>query len=216
MSFTTDLNGFFSSSQWPKTSGTALPDGADPKTYWRASDAACMSASLNDLAAGLDAVMTGTQTIAGAKTFSSPLSASNLTGTNTGDVTVTGTGLTLAGQQLSINQQPYDIPVFYPGNPGDNATLTRVVLSRTVTIPTALSGSVGSVGTNPAATVNLTIKTGSIAIATASISTGGVFTFYRSGSLVLSASTVLSIVNQATHDASLADVSITLTGTRAP
>jgi hypothetical protein len=48
-------------------------------------------------------VTTGAQTIAGAKTFSGAISASNLSGTNTGDVTIgTANGLSLVGQALSL------------------------------------------------------------------------------------------------------------------
>lgn len=48
-------------------------------------------------------VSIGTQTFAGAKTFTSNISASNLSGTNTGDVTLgTPSGLSLVGQILSL------------------------------------------------------------------------------------------------------------------
>ena len=56
---------------------------------------------------------TGAQTIGGAKTFSAAISASNLSGTNTGDVTLTavgsspnGNGASLTGQALTL--QPAD------------------------------------------------------------------------------------------------------------
>lgn len=51
----------------------------------------------------------GTQTIGGAKTFTGAISASNLSGTNTGNITISAvgsspnaTGLTLTGQQLNL------------------------------------------------------------------------------------------------------------------
>ncbi len=48
-------------------------------------------------------VTTGSQTIAGAKTFTGAISASNLSGTNTGDVTLgTANGLGIASQVLSL------------------------------------------------------------------------------------------------------------------
>lgn len=48
-------------------------------------------------------ISTGTQSIAGAKTFTGAISASNLTGTNSGDVTLgTASGLSLVGQALSL------------------------------------------------------------------------------------------------------------------
>lgn len=51
-------------------------------------------------------ITSGTQTIGGAKTFSGAISASNLSGTNTGDVTITDTStidLTLTGQSLTAD-----------------------------------------------------------------------------------------------------------------
>lgn len=48
-------------------------------------------------------VSTGAQTFAGNKTFSGTIAASNLSGTNTGDVTIgTASGLSLVGQALSL------------------------------------------------------------------------------------------------------------------
>jgi len=48
-------------------------------------------------------VTTGVQSLAGAKTFTGAISASNLSGTNTGDVTIgTANGLSLAAQALSL------------------------------------------------------------------------------------------------------------------
>jgi hypothetical protein len=54
---------------------------------------------------------TGSQTIAGAKTFSGSISASNLSGTNTGDVTILDTNsvnLSLTGQQVSADVRRSD------------------------------------------------------------------------------------------------------------
>lgn len=48
---------------------------------------------------------TGTQTIAGAKTFSGAISASNLSGTNTGDVTIGAFGSTPNANGLSLSSQ---------------------------------------------------------------------------------------------------------------
>ena len=72
-------------------------------------------------------VSTGTQTMDGNKTFSGTISASNLSGTNTGDVTIGASdgngGLTRSGQVLSLVTNPYvTTKGDSAGTPG-NATL---------------------------------------------------------------------------------------------
>lgn len=58
-------------------------------------------AAASSSAAGV--LSTGVQNIAGNKTFKGSISASNLSGSNTGDVTIgTANGLSLTGQQLSV------------------------------------------------------------------------------------------------------------------
>lgn len=89
-------------------------------------------------------VTAGTQTIGGNKTFAGSISASNLSGTNTGDVTLTavgsspnGNGASLSGQQLTL--QPADNT-----NPG-------VITAGTQTI-----GGAKTFSSNVTATVNYT------------------------------------------------------------
>lgn len=59
-------------------------------------------------------ITAGTQTIGGAKTFSSTISASNLSGTNTGDVTINDTNsvnLSLTGQSLTADVRRSDTTI---------------------------------------------------------------------------------------------------------
>lgn len=56
-------------------------------------------------------VSTGTQTFTGNKTFTGTIGASNLSGTNTGDVTIgTANGLSLSGQALSLQVATTSVP----------------------------------------------------------------------------------------------------------
>src|ERR1019366_10803294 len=57
------------------------------------------------------AVTTTTQSFAGNKTFTGTITASNLSGTNTGDVTIgTANGISLAGQVLSLALATSSLP----------------------------------------------------------------------------------------------------------
>jgi hypothetical protein len=76
--------------------------------------------------------------------------------------------------------------------------------------------SYGSVGTNPTATAAYTVNKNGSSVGTVSISTSGVFTFTTSGgtSVSLAAGDRLTIVAPSSQDTTLADVGITLVGTR--
>jgi hypothetical protein len=76
--------------------------------------------------------------------------------------------------------------------------------------------SYGSVGVNPTATASYTVKKNGASVGTISISTSGVFTFTTSGgtSFSLAVGDRLTIVAPSSQDATLADVGITLVGTR--
>jgi hypothetical protein len=76
--------------------------------------------------------------------------------------------------------------------------------------------SYGSVGTNPTATASYTVNKNGSSVGTISISTSGVFTFTTSGgtAISLAASDRVTIVAPSSQDTTLADVGITLVGTR--
>jgi hypothetical protein len=113
---------------------------------------------------------------------------------------------------------PFYVPMFFPGKPPNAALITKIVLPAGVTFPASLTGSLGDVGTVPTASTSLAVafyragspqQTGTI-----TISTGGAFTFAMSASFTSQAGDVLKVTNQATADATCADISATLSGTR--
>ena len=117
-----------------------------------------------------------------------------------------------------IPAQPYDVVLYYPGKPGDAAIVAKVVLPRAVTFAAAFSGSYGDIGTAATATTTLTVAfyRGGVSQAsgTIQIATNGVYTFALASQYVSAAGDVLKVTNQATADATAADISVTLTGTR--
>ncbi len=112
---------------------------------------------------------------------------------------------------------PYDLAMQFAGAPGNAEVMLRLMAVRDITLPANLSGSLGDIGTGATATTVLTVKDDGVAIGTISISTASVFTFATtSGSAKTVASgSLLTIENQATADATAADITVTLKATSA-
>jgi hypothetical protein len=116
---------------------------------------------------------------------------------------------TLAGAQ------PYDIAGFYPGVLGSAALLLRFVAPRSVTLPGSLTGSRASAGAAAAAQADIDIRVNGVSKGTVRFAVGGTTAnFIFASQVVLTAGDVLTLTAPATADATLADISITLAGTR--
>lgn len=70
-------------------------------------------------------ITTGTQTFAGAKTFTGAISASNISGTNSGDVTLTAFGSSPNANGASISGQAITLQPANATNPGGVSTTTQ-------------------------------------------------------------------------------------------
>lgn len=84
-----------------------------------------------------------------------------------------------------------------------------------VTFPVSLTGSVGGCLVNPTSAATITINKNGSSVGTINISTGGVMTFTFTLATTFAASDVISFVNQASADATLAGVYFTISGVRA-
>lgn len=111
---------------------------------------------------------------------------------------------------------PYDLGAFIPGTTTDAQLLLQFVFDRNVEFLDELAGSTGAVGTNPTSAASVSVRKNGSGIGTVNIATDGVVTFTTSGGGVetFTSGDTLTLVNQATADATLADISITLNGTR--
>lgn len=106
----------------------------------------------------------------------------------------------------------YDVCGGVQGVADASTAITTFVAVRTFTFPTNLSGSKGTVGTNPAtASIALSVKRNGTTFATITISTGGVFTFATTSTPTFVAGDVLTVVTPASLD-SAADIYYTLKG----
>jgi hypothetical protein len=110
---------------------------------------------------------------------------------------------------------PYDLGVYFPGQPGAGATLLQLVAPRAFTLPAGLTGSQGYAGTAPTAQADLDIHKNGASIGTitfaASASTA---TFSFASEVTFAAGDRLAVIAPGSQDASLANVSITFKGTR--
>lgn len=107
---------------------------------------------------------------------------------------------------------PYDLEFEFDTTPLADEVVGKKIISRDLELPANLTGSLGSVGTNPAASFVLSLKDDGVEIATITISTGGVFTFATtSGTFkAVSSGSLLTLEAPSTPDASVADVVLTV------
>jgi hypothetical protein len=115
----------------------------------------------------------------------------------------------------SGGSQPYDLVVSLVGMPGPGAIVFLMTMVRSVSFPLHFVGSYGTVGTNPTANLTYEVLKNGLTGGYVYISTSGAVTFETSGgAFTCVAGDRLTVVAPTTQDATLADVAITLTGTR--
>jgi len=120
-----------------------------------------------------------------------------------------------AGAPGNVLLVPYDIGLFVPGKPASGATLIRFVFARAISFQVNLAGSVSLVGAAPAAASVFSISKNGSSIGTLSFAASasyGAFSVANPQSFAIG--DILSIMAPLIADASLADLSITLEGTR--
>ncbi|MHB9836854.1 hypothetical protein Q8F57_018635 [Paraburkholderia terrae] len=110
---------------------------------------------------------------------------------------------------------PYDVPMFFPGIPANAQLMARIVVPRVVVFPSGLTGSYASSVGAATASATLTLARNGANIGTVNFALGATSATFTFGSAVTTAAgDVLTLTNQATADATLGNISVTLTGTR--
>lgn len=119
------------------------------------------------------------------------------------------------GTAVVFNTKPFDVAVFAPGVGANNQRLMRIALARAVKFPASAALSQAVASANATGSTTFTLKKNGTSFATvnfaASASTG---TWTQASDATFAAGDVLEIDGPATADATLADVGITLAGTR--
>jgi hypothetical protein len=111
----------------------------------------------------------------------------------------------------------YDFPIFYPGIPGNSQLLYRGKVARAFTFAANFSGSYFTATANATGSTVFDVQKNAVSIGTVTIGAGGVTpTFATDGgtSKSFAAGDILAIYGPASADATLANPSITLAGTR--
>lgn len=97
------------------------------------------------------------------------------------DVTLDTVDNIVVGEAAAAEDDEYEVILTYTGTPGAQGWMGGIEFKRSVTFPVNLTGSGGSVVTNPGATFVIVVKKNGSTVATISISTAGVFSFTTSG-----------------------------------
>jgi hypothetical protein len=128
---------------------------------------------------------------------------------------LSGGGDLSADRTISLAAQPYDIASFYPGVPGTSQLLLRFTATRSVTLPASLTGSYASAGAAATAQTDIDVQVNGVSKGTvrfAAAATTASFIF--SSPVTLAAADALTLIAPASADATLANIAITLAGTR--
>lgn len=109
---------------------------------------------------------------------------------------------------------PYDVGTSISGKPEDNELVVRYVFVRTVTLPSGLAGSHASAGVGSTGNASFGLSKNGAAVGSINFNTGTTGTFTFASAQTFAPGDVLTIRAPTPQDATLADVSITLAGTR--
>ena len=124
-------------------------------------------------------------------------------------------GAAIVAWDIGGGGPPYDIGVYFPGQPEAGATLLQLVASRAFTLPADLTGSQGYAGTAPTAQADLDIQKNGASIGTITFAAAAsTATFSFASEVAFAAGDRLTVLAPGSQDASLADISITFKGTR--
>lgn len=109
---------------------------------------------------------------------------------------------------------PYDIRLGFGATPTAAQVIEAILIVRDVTFAGDFVGSLGSIGTPPAASLVLSVRDDGSEIGTITIGTDGVFAFATTGGIAqtVAAGSLLTMVAPSTPDASAANAILTLMG----
>lgn len=151
------------------------------------------------------------------KTIPSLTAASALTGAEQVEVVQGGNSRrSTTGAIAAAPGAPFDIATFIAGLPGANETVLRYVFARAVTFADEFGPSRASAGAAATASTVFTAKKNGTSVGTITFAASGTTgTFVTTGTTVsFAAGDVLELVAPASADGTLADISVTLAGTR--
>lgn len=112
-------------------------------------------------------------------------------------------------------RQPYELLQFFPGVPVSGATLSQIAMTRPVRWDMGMPGFQGYSQVNASAPATLTINRNGSSVGTVNFATStAVATITLANAVLWLPGDILTIVNQGSADATLANMSVSLVGHR--
>ena len=108
----------------------------------------------------------------------------------------------------------YDLAAYVPDAPAGSAEVARWAISRSVDFPTDFGASNAVAGVAATASTVLTVRKNGSSVGTITFGASGTVGAFSGAAWSVVADDVVTITNQATADATLAQIGITLTGER--
>jgi hypothetical protein len=117
-------------------------------------------------------------------------------------------------QIFGRGEDPFDLGFFFGGIPADNVLAVKFVVVRAFNLPLDLTGSQAKAGTASTGTAEFEIQKNGSAIGTVSFATSTTGAFVFSSATSFAAGDTLEIITPTPPDDTLADIAITLKGTK--
>lgn len=112
------------------------------------------------------------------------------------------------------SSQPFDLHLFVPGVLVDGQLCMRLKVTTAFTLPASLTGSYATAGVASTGTVVFTIKQNGTSIGTITFTASATGTLTFASAVTFAVGDLITIEGPATHDTTLADVSLDLLGSR--
>jgi hypothetical protein len=129
--------------------------------------------------------------------------------------TAPANGAVIVAWDIGGGGAPYDIGVYFPGQPEAGAILLQLVASRAFTLLAGLTDSQGYAGAAPTAQADLDVRKNGTSIGTITFAAAAsTATFAFAAEVAFAAGDRFTVLAPGSQDASLADISITFKGTR--
>lgn len=122
--------------------------------------------------------------------------------------------LALIAGRIKNQAFPYDLGLFFPGKPTASQLLASITAVRAFSFAANFAGSVASCGVAPTASTSVSITKNGTAIGTITFAAGATTATFTGSAVSFAIGDVLGFLGAATADATFANFSATLTGTR--
>ncbi|HVL73101.1 MAG TPA: hypothetical protein VM434_14630 [Beijerinckiaceae bacterium] len=132
-----------------------------------------------------------------------------------GELSIVGSrGTNLVALAASAGAGLYDLGLFIPGQPPPGALVFQFVFPRAVSFAAAFAGSAGRAGVAATAPAALTIRKNGANIGTIEFATGAPAATFTGAATSFSVGDTIELLAPAPQDATLADLSLSLVGSR--